>query len=68
LLTADLAVQAIGDRWLQRAGWPALSVPSAIVPTERNYILNPTHPQYEQLIWGAHARIILDDRLWTVGA
>jgi RES domain-containing protein len=60
--------RAIGDEWLRRARSPALSVPSAIVPTERNYILNPRHPAFEHVCWGDPEPIALDDRLWNVGA
>jgi RES domain-containing protein len=60
--------RAIGDAWLQTARNPALSVPSAIVPAERNYILNPRHPQFDSVAWDAHEPITLDDRLWKVGA
>jgi RES domain-containing protein len=61
------ATRPIGDEWLARAGSPALSVPSAIVPTERNYLLNPRHPRFARLRWDAPARIVLDDRLWMIG-
>jgi RES domain-containing protein len=60
--------RAIGDAWVQRARLPALSVPSAIVPTERNYILNPTHPNFARLVWDGPEPIALDDRLWAIGA
>ncbi len=66
--TPYAATRAIGDEWLQRAGSPALSVPSAIVPTERNYLLNPMHPQFGRLAWDAYEQITLDDRLWMIGA
>ena len=59
--------RAIGDYWLQHARTPALSVPSASVPTERNYILNPQHSQFGRLSWDVPEPITLDDRLWTVG-
>ena len=35
--------QALGDRWLDQASTLALSVPSAIVPKERNLVINPLH-------------------------
>jgi hypothetical protein len=38
-------------------------VPSAIVPTEWNCILNPGHPDCQQLVWGIQEPITLDDRL-----
>ncbi|MEL7477092.1 MAG: RES family NAD+ phosphorylase [Cyanobacteria bacterium J06555_12] len=37
-------LQSIGERWLTEMSAPILKVPSAIVPVEYNYILNPTHP------------------------
>jgi RES domain-containing protein len=46
----------------------ALAVPSAIVPSERNYILNPTQRRFEKLLWDAQETITLDDRLWMVRA
>ncbi len=53
--------RAIGDAWLQNARNPALSVPSAIVPGDRTYILNPRHPQFDSVAWDAHVPITLDD-------
>lgn len=41
------AVRAIGDQWLERHASPVLAVPSAVVSSEHNYILNPEHPQFD---------------------
>lgn len=60
--------RAIGDAWLRDSGRPVLSVPSAIVQTERNYILNPMHSDFGRISWGAHEPVALDDRLWLVGS
>lgn len=38
------ACRELGDRWLDRGEHPVLAVPSAIVPEEMNYLLNPAHP------------------------
>lgn len=38
------ATRDIGDRWLDRSSSPLLQVPSVIVPTARNFLLNPAHP------------------------
>jgi RES domain-containing protein len=46
--TADL-----GDQWLASLSSVALSVPSSIVPRERNYILNVAHPRFDELIASA---------------
>ena len=40
----------VGDAWLKAQASVALSVPSVIVPEERNYLLNPEHPQFAGLI------------------
>lgn len=38
----------IGDRWLAGARQAALQVPSAIIPLESNFLLNPVHPDFAQ--------------------
>ncbi len=35
----------LGDRWLADGSNLALAVPSALLPEERNVLLNPRHPQ-----------------------
>ena len=37
-------LQLIGADWLRRAQALALSVPSAVIPVERNILINPLHP------------------------
>lgn len=59
--------QPIGDEWLDRARRPILSAPSAIVPVERTYVLNPRHPDFERLLWSAAEPVALDERLWMTG-
>ena len=39
----------IGDAWLGSGGSLALAVPSAIVPREKMYLLNPSHAGFKQL-------------------
>lgn len=41
--------QEIGDNWVLSASSAVLSVPSAVVPEERNYILNPRHPDFRHI-------------------
>ena len=41
--------QEIGDNWVMSASSAVLSVPSAVVPEERNYILNPRHPDFKHI-------------------
>lgn len=41
------STQQIGDRWVAGARSVALELPSAIVPGESNYLLNPIHPDFK---------------------
>jgi RES domain-containing protein len=66
--TPYAVTQEIGDDWLRDARRPALAVPSAIVPAERTYILNPLHPAFDRIAWGRAEPISLDDRLWMTGS
>ncbi len=43
LLKNERESQAIGDSWLRRRHSLLMSVPSAIVPGERNVLINPWH-------------------------
>lgn len=45
----DEELQQIGDDWLNRAESVALSVPFAVVPTERSVILNPEHIDFRTI-------------------
>jgi RES domain-containing protein len=56
-------VRAIGDRWIASATSVALEVPSAVVPAERNYLLNPAHPDFARTAIGKPHRFELDPRL-----
>lgn len=44
--------QRLGDRWIAAAASAALRVPSVIVPSEFNYLLNPAHPDFARLVIG----------------
>jgi RES domain-containing protein len=43
------AVRSIGDHWLDRRTSLVLSVPSAVVSRERNYVLNLKHARFETI-------------------
>lgn len=38
-----------GDLWARENSAPVLKVPSVIVPSEYNYILNPHHPDFQNI-------------------
>lgn len=58
---ADL--QARGDRWIASASSAVLSVPSAVVPFERNYLLNPAHPDFRGITISEAISFDIDLRL-----
>jgi RES domain-containing protein len=60
---APHALPAVGDAWLQSGKSPVLRVPSAIVPGENNYLLNPAHPKFRRIVIGTPERFELDLRL-----
>lgn len=43
------ATQRLGDQWIHQAKSPILAVPSAIVPSETNYLLNPSHSAFRKI-------------------
>ena len=44
-MPAPQSTQALGRAWIEDATGPGiLSVPSVVVPRERNFLLNPSHP------------------------
>lgn len=46
---APLALAAVGYEWLKTGRTAMLSVPSAVIPVERNFLLNPAHPDLAQI-------------------
>jgi RES domain-containing protein len=60
---APQAVRALGDEWLQAKSALALRVPSAVVPRENNVLLNPEHPNFENVTVEGPLDPDLDDRL-----
>jgi len=55
--------KAIGDLWVAQGSSLVLRVPSVIVPTEFNYILNPAHPAFADLTIGEPMPFPFDPRL-----
>lgn len=43
------ACTARGDQWARKGAALVLRVPSAVIPTEHNYLLNPKHPLMEKV-------------------
>ena len=56
-------VQQVGDTWVAGARSAVLRLPSVIVPSEWNYLLNPAHRDFASCTIGPKQRIKLDLRL-----
>ena len=54
-----------GGDWLAATRWVALSVPSAVIPHERNYLLNPAHADFRRLVIGRPEPFSFDPRMWA---
>jgi RES domain-containing protein len=54
----------LGRAWAGELAAPALRVPSAVVPHEANYLLNPRHPRFDEMVIGPPEQFFLDPRLW----
>ena len=56
-------LQQIGDEWLEEKQTAVLEVPSALIPTERNFLINPLHPESKGVAIIGTARFAYDPRL-----
>jgi RES domain-containing protein len=60
---APAALRELGDHWAAEARSLALQVPSALVPRESNYLLNPRHPAMAKVRIGKPQPFDFDPRL-----
>jgi RES domain-containing protein len=58
------ALQELGDEWLAAATSAILAVPSAIIPEELNYMLNPRHPEFGDIKIDKPGDFAFDPRLF----
>ena len=61
---APEALQDLGTEWIRRCETVVLSVPSAVVPEERNYLLNPAHEEFSSIRVGSPRPFHFDPRMW----
>jgi RES domain-containing protein len=59
----DPGCRAIGDRWLAEGRTAVLRVPSAVVPEEWNYIINPGHRAAKTIDVVRRRKFAFDSRL-----
>jgi RES domain-containing protein len=56
-------LQAMGADWCRRSSSAVLAVPSSVIPSETNYLLNPLHPSFTKIAIGAAQDFVTDLRL-----
>ena len=56
----------IGDDWARSMETAILIVPSAVIPTECNYIINPAHSESRKIAVAAIEPFVLDPRLYSI--
>ncbi len=56
-------LQALGSDWARSGRSAVLAVPSAVIPAETNYLINPLHPDFARIEIGAPQDFITDLRL-----
>ena len=56
------STQQLGDEWIARGESAVLRVPSALVPRESNYVLNPRHPDFSTIRVGEPEPVTMDPR------
>lgn len=60
---APSELQSLGTSWLTSSRSAALIVPSAVIPVERNVLLNPRHPEIDQVRILSNEAFSFDPRL-----
>jgi RES domain-containing protein len=57
------ASRPLGDAWVREGRSAVLAVPSAIIPEELNYLLNPAHADFRKIAIGKPVPFTFDPRL-----
>ena len=53
----------LGSAWAAGLSSAVLAVPSAVIPAESNYLLNPRHPDFARIVIGEPQAFLTDMRL-----
>ena len=56
-------LREIGTEWIEAGVSLAMQVPSAVSPSDWNFLLNPAHPDFHKVTFGTSAPVEWDDRL-----
>jgi RES domain-containing protein len=58
------SLRDLGTHWLLSKVSAVARVPSAIVPTEYNYLPNPEHPDFGVITMAEPIPFVFDQRMW----
>ncbi len=61
---APEGLAGLGSEWVRGGQTAVLVVPSAVIPQEHNYLINPAHPDIRAIRVGSPQPFSLDPRLW----
>jgi RES domain-containing protein len=53
----------LGTKWANDQTTAIMSVPSVVIPKERNYLLNPAHQDFARIKFSAPEPFVFDARL-----
>ena len=56
-------LQAIGNAWVESGRSLILRVPSAVIPVDHNYLINPSHPDFARVVIGNPTPLDIDPRV-----
>jgi len=60
---APRSLQQLGNSWLDEVETALLRIPSTVVPTECNYLINPAHPDFKMIRVVRRFKFAFDERL-----
>ncbi len=61
---APEALKDIATAWINKSSTAVLAVPSAVIPSEQNYLLNPRHPDFRRIRIQSAIPFEFDPRMW----
>jgi RES domain-containing protein len=61
---APPALALIGEQWFRASRTAVLSVPSVVIPLERNFVLNPIHREFADFSIDRSEPFSFDPRMW----
>jgi RES domain-containing protein len=62
-ISAPGYLKEYGDLWIEKGETAILCIPSAIVPVENNYLINPIHPDFQRLVISPAETCSIDPRI-----